>query len=127
MEKKTKVETFGTIDGEKIVYSKKKYKNTQINVYTLIAKGTFKNISKGTNKAVGIDYDDFQKLVKEHFDEKIKKPGKRYQINIWSNQGWRSGKSFDGVENIDFYNPAIYYNEGVDNIEEVFGIQILEI
>jgi hypothetical protein len=114
----------GKIGNTKIVVVQGTVKNTKIKTFKIMAQKTFENRTKKTSEADMVDYEDLQKLVKEKWN-KFADNNKRHQINVLADVGWRAGKRFDG-KNYDFYDPSIYYNDGVDNIEDVVAIEILE-
>ena len=113
------------IENKKLGIRRKKIKNTIFTSTIIAAEETFDNFNKGTEKAVILDYDTIQQKIIKHKKELIKNLNAGHQINILTTNGWRSGKRFDGY-NIDFYDPAIYYNDDYDTIEGVIAIQIIE-
>lgn len=114
----------GILNGVEIQISSKKWKNTFFKSHTIAAKKTFDNFENGVENAQALNYKDLQQFIDEN-KEKFMKANGRYQINIISANGWRGGKRFDGF-NANWYDPAVYYNDGADNIDVVYGIQILD-
>lgn len=93
-------------------------------IKTIITKKQLANMKRTTDYADGFDYKQMQEFIHRNKREFLSNLDKKHQINILTSQGWRSGKGFNRY-NIDFYDPAIYYNDD-DAIEQIYGIQIVE-
>jgi hypothetical protein len=107
---------------------KKPLKGGLINSTLIIPKSTTKALrNKSKGKAELLDYDDVKEFVEQHRKQLMPSKTKKYQINVFTMQGWRAGKRYmmnDG--RIDWYDAKKQYQDKVIDDDEIFGIQILE-
>lgn len=112
------------IDGEEITIDRTPLqKNSKITSVMITAKTTSDSVKAGKNEAVDLDYDDVKKFVDTH-RKMLFGNGKKIQINIFGNQGWRAGFAFTQGDNVDWFSVRDQYKE-TEEIQTVFAIQIL--
>lgn len=115
-----------SIDGEKMTCRVKTIPNTIMTSKTILPQATYNNFDGSVDKMKWIDYEDMQRFIVDHKKELFEK-GKKYKIIVLGPTGWRSGKErlFTSDE-IDFYDPNVWYDDG-DDLEECAAVRIIEI
>lgn len=115
-----------SIDGLKMTCRVKKVPNTIMTSKTVLPYESYKNYDKSIEKLKWVDYEDMQSFIIKHKKE-LFTPGKKYKIIVLGPTGWRSAKErlFTSDE-IDFYNPELWYDDE-DELDECAAVQIIEI
>lgn len=102
-------------------------KNPLFKMKTFMLHDTYEVKKNGgsVNDAKWMDYKDVQKYVVKHKKEIFKgaKTGK-YQINVLTAAGWKSGKIFEATEHPKFYDPTKIYDGGAQ-IEDIIAFQVV--
>ena len=113
-------------DQDMYISNKKEWKRNK-NVKSMLIMSrktkTALDAGKGTTHADPIDYDDIKQFIETH-KKTLFKGADRYQINVLTEVGWRSGKRFGNGEPVDWVSWSTY-NDKDEDIDEVIAIEIL--
>lgn len=115
-----------SLHGHGFTVIEKQIAKTKDKAITITLTDTAKKLKdKKRSEITTFNYEDVKKQIEEKckFDKK-----KKYQINVFTDQGWRSGDQFKGKDEIDWYDTKVQYGEeNNEAIEDIYAIQIIEI
>ena len=100
-------------------------KNPKIKSIAIMSMKTKKALDSGKDvtHADPMDYQEVKNMIEAHKDT-IFKNATKFQINVLTPVGWRSGNRFSNKNEIDWVDWATY-NDRDDDIEEIYAIEIL--
>lgn len=103
----------------------KKIAKTNLEVRTITLESTRNALLSRKRKDIEeIDYDDMKAFTKKKMTFQ---KGKTYQINVFTELGWRSGELFryNGDDSLIWYSGGTYETH-INSVEEVYAIQIIK-
>jgi hypothetical protein len=102
--------------------------NNKIMSTMIVPKKTVKSIKDKKGEAEIMNYEEAREFVETHRKQLMKNKGHRYQINVFTMQGWRTNKQFfmDDAELEWFDGKKQYGGKELADDNDVFAIQILD-
>jgi hypothetical protein len=92
--------------------------------FYIMAEKTNDALKRGgkITEAKKLDYEKVQKLVQANVKTLLKQ-GKKFRVNVLTDEGWRGGKFTAKGQNLDWFDPSQYYDDAGE-VDEIIMVQI---